>query len=92
VSFARTQGIVFLLALIAAQWLACLHGVSHVSAPDDQVCSQCLHGKPKQHTAPPALAAATTAPAGAAPQHPGHGELRHFLPPAPQPRGPPTTA
>lgn len=45
----RIQAAAFLLLLFMAQLLGTVHDVSHVSGPDDQACSQCLHGKPKQH-------------------------------------------
>lgn len=58
----RIQTVALLVLLVAAQLLDGIHGVRHFSSPDDQVCSQCLHAKPKQHAALPAfvLAPATT--------------------------------
>lgn len=49
----RLQAIVLLLLLVLTQWLGSVHDVSHVAGADHQACSQCLHGKPKQHAAAP---------------------------------------
>jgi len=55
----RIQTAVLLVLLVSAQLLDGVHDTGHLSTPDDQVCSQCLHGKPRQHAALPSLALVT---------------------------------
>ncbi len=52
----RIQTVALLALLVTAQLLDGVHGTGHISSPDDQVCSQCLHARPKQYAALPAFA------------------------------------
>ncbi|OGT81889.1 MAG: hypothetical protein A3H91_02715 [Gammaproteobacteria bacterium RIFCSPLOWO2_02_FULL_61_13] len=77
------------MLLLSAQVLDSVHGISHLGKADDQVCSQCLHGRPKQHATLPALEVALSAAGGCELS----ATLPDFFSPAfrlsPRPRGPP---
>lgn len=86
----RIQTAALLALLVSAQLMDGVHGTGHVSTPDDQVCSQCLHGKPKQHAALPLFA---PVPAVAEKEKPTAAAVNHFHSAfllAPRSRGPPS--
>lgn len=92
VNATRIQTATFLLLLVVAQLLSSVHDVSHVSVGDDQACSLCLHGKPKQHAA---MADPLPAPAHASPLAPdtrARFAVRYSCQHQFRPRGPPLSA
>jgi hypothetical protein len=88
----RIQTAAFLALVLAAQLLGSMHGVSHISGPDDQACSQCLQGKPKQPALPPLFAVPQVSRAEAAPAVPLASVVRSGTPLTTQPRAPPETS